>query len=129
MNIFVVISDALLALVPFIQFKKRERHPWESVTLRKVAGFRLLHGCLSRFLNFTNGIKPRKASHIKIFSWFLVNSNLTLLLKASTLSWRRPLSYRNQSIDLQSKSVNWFLYDKDLHHERVKIISVLWWAK
>ena len=25
-----------------------------------------------------------------------------------TLSWRGPLSYRNQSIDLQSKSVDWF---------------------
>ena len=30
------------------------------------------------------------------------------------------LSYRNQSIDLQSKSVDWFLYDRDLRHERVK---------
>ena len=31
-----------------------------------------------------------------------------------TLSWRRPLSYRNQSIDLQSKSMDWFLYDNGL---------------
>ena len=37
-----------------------------------------------------------------------------------TLSWRRPLSYRNQSIDLRSKSVDWFLYDNGLRHERVK---------
>ena len=37
-----------------------------------------------------------------------------------TLSWRRPLSYRNQSIDLQSKSMSWFLYDNVLRHERVK---------
>ena len=29
------------------------------------------------------------------------------------------LSYRNQSIDLQSISVEWFLYDRDLRHERV----------
>ena len=36
-----------------------------------------------------------------------------------TLSWRRPLSYRNQSTDLQSKSMDWFLYDNDLRHERV----------
>ena len=36
-----------------------------------------------------------------------------------TLSWPRSLSYRNQSIDLQSKSVDWFLYDRDLSHERV----------
>ena len=34
--------------------------------------------------------------------------------------------YRNHSIDLQSRSMNWFLYDRDLRHERVnysKIIS------
>ena len=30
------------------------------------------------------------------------------------------LSYKNQSIDLQSKSMGWFLYDRDLRHERVK---------
>ena len=30
-----------------------------------------------------------------------------------------PLSCRNQSIDLQSKIMDWFLYDRDLHHERV----------
>ena len=33
------------------------------------------------------------------------------------------LSYRNQPIDLQSKSMDWFLYDRDLRHERVKIQS------
>ena len=37
-----------------------------------------------------------------------------------TLSWQRPLSYSNQSIDLQSKSKDWFLYDNGLRHERVK---------
>ena len=37
-----------------------------------------------------------------------------------TLSWRRPLSYRNQSIDLLLKSMDWFLYDIGLRHERVK---------
>ena len=39
-----------------------------------------------------------------------------------TLSWRRPLSYRNQSIDLLRKSIDWFLYDNGLRHERVKNI-------
>ena len=40
---------------------------------------------------------------------------------ALTLSWRRPLSYRSQSIDLLRKSMDWFLYDNDngLRHERV----------
>ena len=37
-----------------------------------------------------------------------------------TLSWRRSLSYRNQCIGLLCKSLDWFLYDKDLRHERVK---------
>ena len=31
------------------------------------------------------------------------------------------LSYRNQSIDLQSKSVDWFLYDRDRRPERVTL--------
>ena len=31
------------------------------------------------------------------------------------------LSYRNQFIDLLCKSVDWFLYDRGLRHERVKI--------
>ena len=35
-----------------------------------------------------------------------------------TLSWRRSQWYRNQSIDLQSKSKEWCLYDRDLRHER-----------
>ena len=37
-----------------------------------------------------------------------------------TVSFRRPISCRNQSIDLRSKSMDWFLYDVDLRHERVK---------
>ena len=39
---------------------------------------------------------------------------------ALTISWRRLLSYRNQSIDLPSKAMDWFLYDIGLCHERVK---------
>ena len=42
------------------------------------------------------------------------------VLDSLTLSWRRPLSYRNQSIDLKSKSMKWFQYDKGLlRHKRV----------
>ena len=52
-----------------------------------------------------------------------IRSNRPILFNESpclTLSWRRPLSYRNQSIDLQSKSMDCFLYDRGLRHERVK---------
>ena len=38
--------------------------------------------------------------------------------KALTLSWRRFLSYRNQSNDLFCKSMDWFLYNRDLLHGR-----------
>ena len=51
--------------------------------------------------------------------------SVTYLIKISlinplTLSRRRTLSYRNQSIDLLRKSMDWFLYDNGLRHERVK---------
>ena len=35
------VCDALRDLVPFAQFKKREKHNWRSVTFRKVEGFSL----------------------------------------------------------------------------------------
>ena len=37
-----------------------------------------------------------------------------------TLSWRKSLSYRNQSINLQRKSMDWFLSDRYTRHKRVK---------
>ena len=45
--------------------------------------------------------------------------------KSLTLSWRRSLSYRNQSIDLLNTSMDWFLYDNGPRHERVKMQLVL----
>ena len=35
------------------------------------------------------------------------------------LKWRRSLLYKNLSIDLQDKPMDWFLYGKNLRHERV----------
>ena len=37
-----------------------------------------------------------------------------------TLSWRRPLLYRNQSTDLLRKSMDWLLCDNSLRHEQLK---------
>ena len=51
------ICEAFREFVPFVQFKKREKHPWRSVTFSKVAGF-------SRFLNCTNGTKSRNVPHM-----------------------------------------------------------------
>ena len=40
--------------------------------------------------------------------------------RSLTLSWWKSLSFRNQSIDLQNESMDWFQDDRDLRHERVK---------
>ena len=34
----IVTTDPLRGLVPFVQFKKRKKYPWRSVTIGKVAG-------------------------------------------------------------------------------------------
>ena len=89
------------------------------------------------------------ALHGWIFTWTLSCITLTILAKTPrkfdkyfpfaksnlrensithlTLSWRRPLSYRNQSIDLLCKSMDWFLYDNGLRHERVRHFSTFLW--
>ena len=36
----IMICNALRDFVPFVQFKKREEHPWRIVTFSKVSGFR-----------------------------------------------------------------------------------------
>ena len=41
----------------------------------------------------------------------------------TTFPWRRSLPYSNQSIGFQSKSMDWFLYDRYLRHERVKNVD------
>ena len=35
---FLEICDALRDLVPFVQFKKREKHPWRSVNFTEMSG-------------------------------------------------------------------------------------------
>ena len=40
---------ALRDLVPFVQFKKREKHPWKSVNFSKVAGQRTTYILYSPF--------------------------------------------------------------------------------
>ena len=41
---------------------------------------------------------------------------------ALTILWRKSLSYRNQYIYLLCKPMDWFLYDRDLRHEKVKAL-------
>ena len=55
-----------------------------------------------------------------MYTWSILEQQDISLMDGSTLSWRRSLSYRTQSIDLQNKSMDWFLYDRDLRHEKIK---------
>ena len=48
-----------------------------------------------------------------------------LALCSLTLSRRKSLSYRNQLIDLLCESMDWFLYDRDLRHEKVKRLFIM----
>ena len=56
---------------------------------------------------------------VKLFFTVAGKNEVFLDFKGLTLSWRRQLSYRNQSIDLQSKPMDWLLYDNGLRHDRV----------
>ena len=69
------ICGALCNLLPFVQFKKREKHLWRSVAFSKVAcrcmqkpatllKVTLLHGCFSQFLNCAHATKLRNAPHL-----------------------------------------------------------------
>ena len=66
-----------------------------------------------------DGNCDKKISHISY------KLPLMFFIFSLTLSWRRPISYRNQSIDLRSKSMDWFLYDIGLRHERVNSVILI----
>ena len=66
----------------------------------------------------------RKHFFIEQLRVLLLETMVLRMKRILTLSWRKPLSYRNQSTDLQSKSIDWFLYNNDLRHERVNNIGL-----
>ena len=63
-NHFPGICDALRDFVRFTQFKKREKHPWSSITLKPATllNVTLFQGCFSCFSYCSNGAKSCKAS-------------------------------------------------------------------
>ena len=58
-------------------------------------------------IRFKNGTNNHFNSEYEFHSWL-------------TFSWRWSLSYRNRFIDLGYKSIDWFLCNRNLRHERVK---------
>ena len=63
---------------------------------------------------------------LQLYKPWCIWSSVRVTKFVLTLPWRWPLPYKNYSIDLQSKSMEWFLYDNDLRHERVNL--VLHWS-
>ena len=61
------------------------------------------------------GVLKRNESILKMLSTFHESYNLHIMSFMTEF-----LSYRNQSIGLLCKSMDWFAYDKDLRHEIVK---------
>ena len=62
-----ILCDVFCNLVPFVQFKKREKHPCRSATFSKPATslkVTLLDGCFSRFLNCIIDTKSCKTSQV-----------------------------------------------------------------
>ena len=69
----------------------------------------------------------RRRFNIFEYVWGAARGSFSFSHICLTLSWRRPLSYRNQSIDLLCKSVDWFLYENGLRHERLNIFILCYW--
>ena len=59
-----------------------------------------------------------------IFLLQLLDESFSSLTYKLPLWWRRSRSYKNQSIDLQSKSMDWFLCDSDLRHKKIKRLLI-----
>ena len=102
---------------------------WETQSNKIVTSEWMLCNCLqindANICNrqlFNTDITKRKS---EVSNWKSIPVNYTKKTSFLTLSWRRPLSYRNESTDLQCKSVDWFLYDNSLRHEKVNIIYLI----
>ena len=75
------ICGALRDLVPFVQFKKREKHPWRSVTFSKVAGSK---SSTPPWLFFT---------FLKLYKWYQMAQNITF----ATIKYEYELSSSSKS--------------------------------
>ena len=65
----------------------------------------------------------RRGFILQLHCWIIIGAAVKIIRLNSSMT--EVVSYRNQSIDLQSKSMDWFLYDKDLHRERVKHLNMV----
>ena len=125
------VLGTLCALLQWFVFKL-----WRQITVEKYRAFQLHLGIDRKWFVLHNQLIAMKV-HPYIRRLRKCDLYLCQIIARAnsrslwTLSWWGPLSYRNQSIALQSKSyrnqsialqsklMDWFLYDNGLRHERV----------
>ena len=127
-SLWIITSSNILAFTHTHTFFMSQLHMWKKV--RKY--FTMVEMIVKFFDTSTSRAQMIPQSMIyskKYLKPKYLLCNLTFSSMANTclnfktirlaLSWRRALSNRNQSIELQSKSMDWCLYVGDLRHGRV----------
>ena len=115
LNLWVCVHDALCSLVPFVQYKKGEKHTKRGVTFSKnfiksnTPPCSCLHRCFSSFSNWIIGSKSRKASHRVMTSNITLpagtEANLEFCQTSMIIFWRKYLM-----------ALSLLLFCKKLHH-------------
>ena len=94
---------ALRDVVPFVQFKKREKHLWRSVNFSVSLKLTLLHGC---FLNCTNGAISHNAPQITSL-WSVSDFKVCLMWRTCKRRYNYYLYFLLIKTWLGSSSVVW----------------------
>ena len=91
-----------------------------SYNLNKVCErFHVFSSNFEKILNTSNGFNFNYWKLLKLPPLKMVE-RCWKYFQILNLPWWRSLSYRNHAIDLHSKSVDWFLYERALRAKRVK---------
>ena len=88
-----------------------------------------LHLLLCKSWIFVKEKPDRKKKRIMHYNTHQMTPGVWWMKRVLSFSWWRSLLYRNQSIDLQNKSMDWFLFDRNFHHERVNALlrACIYW--
>ena len=96
------ICDALRDLVPFIKFKKREKHTWRSVTFsaKSMQSISYMSYTLTRLYNFTHQLKLKN----KCISSTGLDS--ILVAKIKSITHRLKVPYEESICSVSEKSID-----------------------
>ena len=109
-----VICDALHDFVPFAQFKKREKHPWRSVTFSKFAGQKPL------LKNFTKSNTPQWVffTFFKLLKWYQIAQRITFFFYIISIASSNTLiiiTFSSTLANLECKHIKHFTHLQALY--------------